>query len=385
MKGTITTLDLFAGAGGLSRGLHAASERFIVDTAVEMDGDAAATFELAFPEAEVHAQSIEDWLAEGEIREVDVVVGGPPCQGFSALGKQDVRDERNTLWRRYVEAVKASNARYFIIENVPQFLKSPQFDLFREEIEAGDLQDYAFDVEVLDASDYGAAQKRKRAIVLGWRRDVPRIEFPDITHREKPVTVREVLEDVRSDVDRIDLPPQRCKVDGRNTPGPFRLDELHLTRRYTDLSLDRFSYIKEGGNRFQIPEELLSACWRKHKSGSGDVMGRLNWDQPSVTIRTEFFKPEKGRYLHPTENRAITHLEAGLLQGFGPESLWVGSKTSIARQIGNAVPVALGAAIGEKIIKAMDSGIDSDNDTVDEVRGIDGSNVLPDPEDRPAA
>ena len=385
MKGPITTLDLFAGAGGLSRGLHAASERFFVDTAVEMDSDAAATFELAFPEAEVHAQSIENWLAGEEIHEVDVVVGGPPCQGFSALGKQDVLDERNTLWRKYAEAVKASNARYFVIENVPQFLKSPQFNLFREEIAGGDLQDYDFNVDVLDSSDYGAAQKRKRAIVLGWRRDVRPLEFPEVTHRDSPTTVADALLGVRSEVERVDLPTRRSEINGRIVPGPFRLDDLHLTRHYTDLSLKRFAHIGPGQNRFAIPDELLSPCWRKHKSGSGDVMGRLNWDQPSVTIRTEFFKPEKGRYLHPTANRAITHLEAGLIQGFERESLWVGNKTSIARQIGNAVPVALGAAIGKKIIEAMDAGIDSFDEFVDEVGGLVGRDVLPDPEDRPAA
>ncbi|NKS67189.1 hypothetical protein GS461_17240 [Rhodococcus hoagii] len=141
----------------------------------------------------------------------------------------------------------------------------------------------------------------------------------------------------------------RCQGDGRvqwpSFPGQFKLSELHLTRSYEVLSMKRFASIPPGGNRFNIPDDLLSECWRKHKSGSGDVMGRLHWDRPSVTIRTEFFKPEKGRYLHPTEHRAITHLEAGLLQGFPLDSRWVGSKTAIARQIGNAVPVALSAAI----------------------------------------
>ena len=86
-----------------------------------------------------------------------------------------------------------------------------------------------------------------------------------------------------------------------------------------------------------------------HTSGSGDVMGRMVWEKPSVTIRTEFFKPEKGRYLHPTEHRAITHFEAARLQGFPDDYLWVGSKVDIARQIGNAVPLPLGRALGEAI------------------------------------
>jgi DNA (cytosine-5)-methyltransferase 1 len=117
--------------------------------------------------------------------------------------------------------------------------------------------------------------------------------------------------------------------------------------------MDRFRAIPAGGNRFDIPDHLLSECWAKHKSGSADVMGRLSWDKPSVTIRTEFFKPEKGRYLHPDEHRALTHLEAALIQGFPESHRWVGSKTSIARQIGNAVPIPLGRAIAAHLSRAM--------------------------------
>ena len=102
-------------------------------------------------------------------------------------------------------------------------------------------------------------------------------------------------------------------------------------------------------NRFDLPDDLKAPCWRTHTKGSGDVMGRLWWDRPSVTIRTEFWKPEKGRYLHPEQDRAITHYEAALLQGFSPLRKWVGTKTSIGRQIGNAVPVPLARAIARHL------------------------------------
>ncbi len=169
------------------------------------------------------------------------------------------------------------------------------------------------------------------------------------------MTVRDTLREdlVPKQVMHVDLPDIRTEFHGVEFPGAFKSVELHVSRNYTDLSLARFATIPPGGNRFNIPGDLLSECWRKHQTGSADVMGRLHWDKPSVTIRTEFFKPEKGRYLHPTEHRAITHYEAALLQGFSPEHQWVGSKVSIARQIGNAVPVPLGKAIAKHLANAL--------------------------------
>ena len=382
MPKDFATLDLFAGAGGLSQGLRSASSRFHAHTAVEFDRAAAATYAHNFPEADVHPMPIEAWLDLGRVPQVDVVVGGPPCQGFSALGKQDIHDERNRLWMHYALAVRESKAKYFVIENVPQFRRSPQFELFRREIAEGTLRDYDFDVQDLNAADYGAPQARKRTIVLGHRKDVRPLEFPDATHAGNPMTVAEAFAGVPSKTRGIDLPDRWSHFDGNPVRGPFTLDELHLTRNYTDLSLKRFAHIGPGQNRFAIPHELLSPCWRRHTSGSGDVMGRLHLDKPSVTIRTEFFKPEKGRYLHPSAHRAITHLEAGVLQGFPRDSMWFGSKLDIARQIGNAVPIPLGAAIGRSLLAAIDgAAVEHAFDVIDHIDGVD---VLPEPKNAPA-
>ena len=121
----------------------------------------------------------------------------------------------------------------------------------------------------------------------------------------------------------------------------------------TPHSLRRYKAIPEGGNRHSLPEELSTPNWINHQSGAGDVMGRLWSDRPSVTIRTEFYKPEKGRYLHPKADRPITHYEAALLQGFPPKYKWVGSKVQIARQIGNAVPVGLATAIAGELYRYL--------------------------------
>ena len=151
------------------------------------------------------------------------------------------------------------------------------------------------------------------------------------------------------EVDVTTLPESTVEFRGTSVPGTFKLRDLHVTRRPTELSMNRYRSIPYGGNRTHLPDDLLAPCWRRHTTGSGDVMGRLTWEKPSVTIRTEFYKPEKGRYLHPTEDRPITHAEAALIQGFPEDFLWCGNKVSIARQIGNAVPPPLARAIADHL------------------------------------
>lgn len=353
-SGSYQILDLFAGAGGLSAGFNLASSRFEVVQAVEMDLHAATTYRLNHGEV-VHCGDIEEWLETYDVPSVDVVVGGPPCQGFSTLGKQDAQDLRNALWQQYARTLERARPKFFVLENVAAFLKSPELEALRDWTQPGQpLEEYDFEAEILNAADFGAHQTRKRAILLGWRRDLPRPSWPEPTHeREEWRTVREALAGLPSSVEQVELPNRQLESFGRLVPGPFRSDELHITRRYEQISLDRFEAIPPGGNRFDLPDDLKAPCWRKHTSGSGDVMGRLHSEKPSVTIRTEFFKPEKGRYIHPSENRALTHLEAARLQGFPDWYCWAGSKTSIARQIGNAVPIPLGQAIGKAVECAL--------------------------------
>lgn len=346
----IRVTDLFAGAGGLTQGLVSANSAFSPLQAVELDIDAGLSYGANFPTSEVFIESIVDWLHDDRVKETDVVVGGPPCQGFSRLGKQEENDEKNFLWEQYAEVVRRAQPSYFVMENVPEFEKSQQRDVFVSELENGALSDYEARIHQVNAADYGAPQLRKRMIILGWREDVAPLRLPIPTHVPGNYeTVRDTIGEFPFELSTTELPVRSVEYKGKKRPGPYRTDELHITRNYQEISLRRFAVIPPGGNRFDLPDELKAPCWKKHTSGSGDVMGRLYWDKPSVTIRTEFNKPEKGRYLHPTADRAITHREAAALMGFPPDYQWVGSKTSIARQIGNAVPVQLGKAIGQSI------------------------------------
>ena len=360
---TIRILDLFAGAGGLTAGFHEASDRFRSVAAVELDPAAAASYSATFAKTDVFTGPIQDWLARADMpADVDVVVGGPPCQGFSALGKRDATDERNSLWRQYAEVLTRVRPGYFVVENVPAFGRSRQYqDFLAATRPGGFLEDYALEHRVLNAADYGAPQVRKRTVVIGHRRDLEAPGFPEATHAPEAAggllpyrTVGDALLGVPAvpDMDgRFD--EVRTRVGDRELPGAFSPRELHFSRAYRPISRERFAAIPEGGSRADLPDELKAPCWRRHTTGSMDVMGRLRTDRPSVTIRTEFFKPEKGRYLHPTEHRAITHYEAALLQGFPDSHRFIGSRTAIARQIGNAVPIPLGAAIARRLLEVL--------------------------------
>jgi DNA (cytosine-5)-methyltransferase 1 len=322
-----TVIDLFCGAGGMTLGFVAAG--FDPVFAVEIDAAAAATARANFGCHVVEApiESIEDYPG------ADVIIGGPPCQGFSQLGKRLPDDPRNQLWRYYMKAVDLVRPAVFVIENVPQLLTSQEYTEIRREAQG---LGYEIDGRVLNAADYGVPQTRKRAIVVGSRLGSPR--FPAQTHwdPEKGVPFNgSPWRTVRDAIGALPLVP-----DGSN---------LHIGRNPTVRSLLRYAAIPEGGNRWDMPLELQPGCWIRKTKGGTDLMGRLWWDRPAFTIRTEFFKPEKGRYLHPEAQRPITHREAARLQSFPDDFRFVGSKIQIAKQIGNAVPSLLASAVASTV------------------------------------
>lgn len=346
---TIRTLDLFAGAGGLSLGFHLADKGYEPVFAVEHDLAAAETFATNFG-CPVFAGDIEEGpeYPEG----IDVIIGGPPCQGFSPLGRDrddQSRAKLNGLWKHYLDAVRTLKPTAFVIENVPEFQKSAQFAGLLHLLETDtELQAYRIGKGVLNAADYGVPQNRRRGILVAIR-DYPADELP---WPPKPTHGPERTEDVepyRTVRDAFSEPtklPSRTKgldpyIDGDS-------QHLHFGRKPVEKSLERYKTIPPGGNRFDLMAlrpDITPACWLNKPTGTTDVMGRLWWDRPSATIRTEFFKPEKGRYLHPTANRVISHREAARIQTFPDNYIFEGTKTQIARQIGNAVPPLLGKAI----------------------------------------
>jgi len=338
-------IDLFSGAGGMSLGF--ADERFcgMFEPILAIDNDTAAiqTHKTNF-DGKVICANIETWLLVNDVPEADVVIGGPPCQGFSLLNKNRSGDSRRALWEPFIEIAHRSKAKIFVMENVAELYRSPELDDIKAK-----AAEYGFitKAEIVNSADYGAPQKRRRTIILGWRSSLQAFQFPPLPTHADPKkennlprwrTVRDVI---------ADLPdPVSTEITG-TTP----LD-LHIKRNPTEKSIKRYKAVPPGGNRFDLEKnapEITPDCWKRKKNGGTDLFGRLWWDRPSVTIRTEFFKPEKGRYLHPEKHRPITHREAARLMGFPDDFKFCGKKTEIARQIGNAVPPHLAGALGNLV------------------------------------
>jgi DNA (cytosine-5)-methyltransferase 1 len=370
-----TVIDLFAGCGGMTVGF--AAEGFEPALAVEWDRYAAATYAANWGEDHVIPGDIAA-VTKRQIPSADLMIGGPPCQGFSNLGLKKLDDPRNQLWREYMRFIRTAKPQVFVIENVDRFARSPEFEMLLAEVDHGLLKNYELRWGVLNAADYGVSQRRRRTIVIGSR--VGAIELPSPTHARAPqtgsglkpwATVRDVIEGLPARPESTELPESVTDFFGEPMPGVFKGLDIHFRRDPRRLSLERYSYVPPGGGRFDVPTELLPRCWREKETGTTDVMGRMRWDFPSHTIRTEFFKPEKGSYLHPqwvparqrrgddprfikgdprqSVDRVITHYEASLIQDFPNEYLWVGSKISIAKQIGNAVPSGLARAIARQV------------------------------------
>jgi DNA (cytosine-5)-methyltransferase 1 len=347
-------IDLFAGCGGMTRGF-VDSDRYKPIFAVEMDADAAATYAANFGQEHVVAKKIESVEA---FPQADVVIGGPPCQGFSPLNRKGVGFERRALWREYLRALRQSEADAFVMENVPELLRSAEYESFKAAAE--DELGFTVEGRILNAADYGVPQRRRRAIVIGIR--AGQVPWPAQTHFDPAVGVPKSGKPWRTFRDAVNGLPR--KPTGRN---------WHNPRNPRPESIVRYQHVPhDGGNRFQMQDSLdaeglahlVPACWRNKPSGTTDVFGRLYWKRPAFTIRTEFYKPEKGRYLHPIEDRPITIREAARCMSLPDDFLLPADQkwTEIAKQIGNAVPPLLAQAIAAELARRLDAIVVDDAD-----------------------
>jgi DNA (cytosine-5)-methyltransferase 1 len=241
-----------------------------------------------------------------------------------------------------LRALRESRAKAFVMENVPQLLRSKEYDAFRRAAE--DLG-YVVEGRILNAADYGVPQTRRRAFVVGVLEGDP--PWPEATHADPAL------------LDPTKEPWQTFRKAVAGLPRKPTGEAWHRARNPRPISLERYRTIPgEGEGRFDLAErrpDITPPCWLRKKTGSTDVFGRLWWDRPAFTVRTEFYKPEKGRYLHPQEHRPITVREAARCMTFPDDFVFPEDQpmTAIAQQIGNAVPPLLARRIAERLAEHL--------------------------------
>jgi len=348
-------IDLFSGCGGSSLGFKEAG--FTIVAAVDIDHSACETYAMNVGvqpiEGDLRNVTGEQILKKAGIKrgEVDVVVGCPPCQGFSSLRrtrKGDSPDHRDDLLMVFAQRIIEILPRMVIFENVPGIMRGRGKAFLRKFIKELERHRYFPIGKLLNAADFGVPQHRKRLILIFSREEA-------ITDDLLPFLPRETHTDPRlakgEDVpwvtvlDKIaDLPPLNSGEEAPTIP-------LHKASDHGENALKLIMNIpKDGGSRKSLPKRLWLPCHKRMRSrGAESVYGRMAWLRPSPTITSRCTVAASGRFIHPDQNRAITPREAARLQTFDDHCQFVGSRESITWQIGNAMPPKLATVIGKAI------------------------------------
>ena len=332
MHTPLTYIDLFSGAGGLSLGFDQAGFRQLLS--VEMESDYCQTYRTNFPhhqllQKDLTALTEQDLLNYLNGQSVDLVIGGPPCQGFSMAGKIGrtfADDPRNHLFKEFVRIVKTVQPHFFVMENVARLYTHNSGKTRTEIIQAFQNIGYSVECKILNAADFGVPQIRSRVIFIG-RRDKGKISFPEpfqISHQT-----------VGSAIGHF---PKLTA--GESNPHVAN----HEAMNHSAQMLEKMAFVKNGGNRNDIPEPL--------RPKTGDVRKYIRYDsnKPAICITGDMRK-----VFHYEQNRALTVRELAALQSFPDDFIFCGSKIAQQQQVGNAVPPLLAKAIAESILKMSEN------------------------------
>ncbi len=375
-------VDLFCGTGAISYGLHSNDPRFRVIGGVDFEESACATAAANHPHGKFHCAAIEnlppqkfaDLLPESR---VDVVVGGPPCQGFSSLRpnrQSNVNDPRNMLYQQYVKYVQFFRPTVFLMENVVGILNADGGRLLPSIVRRFKRLGYATEWRVLNAANFGVPQKRERMVLIGVLRDrvsAPEIIFPEPTHHfsgrvigtclkynyvmntsrgEPAVTVMDAISDLPDLKSGESLARYRSKpktnYQANRRIGASSRVSLHEAANHSEAMLRVIRHA--GSSKSDLPVGMVG-------SGFSSCYSRMSPDEPATTITVKFTSPASSKCIHPFQDRAITPREAARLQGFDDGFVFCGSKTDIASQLGNAVPPLLGAAMAPSLIRNLEA------------------------------
>lgn len=358
MRNKYKVIDLFCGCGGISVGFELAG--FEIIGGIDFNSDATNTFQNNFKNAKVHCidiTTIKDSQILDEYKGVDVIIGGPPCQGFSSANRwqKEMDDPRNKLFYQYIRFVTLLRPKALLIENVRGILTRDNGYAKDRILKLLDNLGYSVNVKILDASLYGVPQNRKRAVFVGIRKDFLNESFDfDNLKVLKKVTVKEAIGDLY-ELEKIhisDSIPQKKPVNdylSYVTKGSQYVTDHEI--RYPALKVqERISYVKQGENWQQVPEYLWPS---KRNNRHSSAYKRLKEDDQSCTIDTG---NAHSNYFHPLFNRIPTIRESARLQSFPDRFEFTGSRGSKYKQIGNAVPPLMAKAIAEVLKIYIDKG-----------------------------
>lgn len=365
-------ISLFAGAGGCSLGFKQAGYEIIY--ASDFDKAAIETYQTNFPETKAECKDIErlDFprlLTELNIKqgEVDVLIGGPPCQGFSTAGPRFWDDPRNHLLKQYVKALEIIQPKWFLMENVEGLLTSNNGIYINETVKAFIKLGYLIRLEKVYSHEYGIPQRRKRVIIVGNRLGID-FSFPETTtnsygkiFRKSEITIQHALFGLPKP--SIENKPLKYENDFSNTwanalKSKNNYVTEHFCQRIDEIQLERINNLKQGQTMKDLPEYLQHPSFKKRaarrvmdgtpsekRGGAPSGLKRMKMDEPSLTITGAAVR----EFIHPLENRCLTIRECARIQTFPDDFIFCGSSSDKIQQIGNAIPPLLAKTFAKHI------------------------------------
>lgn len=367
----INVLDLFCGCGGLSEGFEDAG--FEIVAGVDNDKIMIKSYQANHPRAKAICDDLTNLSAENilsgtkyEKCDIGLVIGGPPCQGFSTVGNRNEDDPRNKLFYQFLKIVREIKPSAFVMENVPGLLTMKHGGVAK--IIRKEFENLGFSVkcDVLKAEEYGVPQKRRRVFFVGINKDIkssffwPKPSFGKKGNQEsftaETRSFRTVWESI-SDLPAIEAGEGADEMEYTKKPSNdfqiFLRNGMskilyHKAPKHSKMIVERLQHIKQGQNHSNLPEHL------KLKSGYANIYGRLVANEPADTITANCgCISAPGRFIHPFNDRAITIREAARLQTFRDSKFFFGSQTKKYKQVGNAVPPLLSNALAKEIKNAL--------------------------------
>lgn len=361
----MNVIDLFCGCGGFSLGFEEAG--FNIALGIDLWEDATITFKHNHPNAKVINKDIVETSTEELLEaaglsadQVDVIIGGPPCQGFSISGKRLIDDPRNKLYKSFVQIVSEIKPKVFVMENVPGLLSMAGGTIKNQILEDFEKIGYFVSVRQLTASNYGVPQSRKRVFFVGVNpnklHNTLTFPFPEATHGDSPELIPNVTcEDALSDLDFIsetEMLPEKteyARAAVTDYQKLMRKDSTfllnHVATIHTQKTRSIIAMVPDGGNYKDLPEELWSTR-KVHIAWT-----RMDSKKPCFTIDTGH-----NHHFHYRANRVPTVRESARIQSFPDTFEFIGIKTSQLKQVGNAVPPLLAKAVAESVIEVLEKG-----------------------------